>query len=425
MKKSKPKLKRELNLWQTTLIGVGVIVGAGIYALVGKAAGIAGNGVWISFLISAVVALFTGLSYAELSSIYPSDSAEYAYTKKPLGKMIAYITAFLVLVGTIMAASAVSLGFAGYLAKLLPWNVLILAALGLIVFGFIAFWKIEYSSKLTIWFSIISIIGLLIIVFIGGKFIGDVDYTFMVNGWTGVFSAAALIFFAFLGFEDLVKLSEETKNPRKTIPRALILAILISAVLYTLVSISAVSVLGYETLGLSDAPLADVANIAFGANTSLLLTIIALCATASTLLMLLIAASRAVYGFANESLLPKIFAKVHDKTRTPYYAILLVTLISVLAIFLGKIEFVANTTNFLVFITFIMINISVIILRYTNPKVKREYKIRGNIGKFPVLPLLGALFCGFMIYNLPIKEILYGCVFIVIGLILYWLFGRK
>ncbi len=425
MARKKLKLKRELNLWQCTLIGVGVIVGAGIYALVGKAAGTAGNAVWISFLLSSIVAMFTALSYAELSSMYPKDSAEYIYCKKPLGKMIAYVVAFMILIGTIIAASAVALGFGGYLAKLIPLNVIVLAAIGLIIFGYIAFRKIEVSSKITIWFSVISIIGLLIIVFIGSKYFGNVDYFTMPNGWTGVFSAAALIFFAFLGFEDLVKLSEETKNPRKTIPRALILAILICAILYTLVAVSAVGVLGYQALGSSDAPLADVANTVFGTNVSLLMIFIALCATGSTLLMLLIAASRAVYGFSCENLLPRIFSKVHKKTRTPYMAIVVVTIVSVLALLLGKIEFVANTTNFLVFVTFIMINLAVIILRFSSPKQKREYRVWVNIGKFPVIPLLGILFCGFMIYSLPIKEILYGCVVILVGLVLYWLFGRN
>ncbi len=423
--KKKLKLKRELNLWQCTLIGVGVIVGAGIYALVGKAAGTAGNAVWISFLLSSIVAMFTALSYAELSSMYPKDSAEYIYCKKPLGKMIAYVVAFMILIGTIMAASAVGLGFGGYLAKLIPLNVIVLAAIGLIVFGYIAFRKIEVSSNITIWFSVISIIGLLIIVFIGAKSFGSVDYFMMPNGWTGVFSAAALIFFAFLGFEDLVKLSEETKKPRKTIPRALILSIAICTVLYILVAGASVSVLGYEKLGQSEAPLAEVANTVFGANVSLLLTIIALFATGSTLLMLLIAASRAVYGFSCENLLPPILAKVHNKTRTPYVAILVVTIVSVLALLLGKIEFVANTTNFLVFVTFIMINLAVIILRYTDPKMRREYRVHGCIGKFPLIPFFGMLFCGFMIYNIPIKEIMYGCFVVFVGLILYWLFGKE
>ena len=436
-KKKRLKLKRELGLWQCTLIGVGVIVGAGIYALVGEAAAEAGNAVWISFLISSLVAMFTALSYAELSSMYPKDSAEYIYCKKPLGKMIAYVVAFMILIGTIIAASAVSLGFGGYLAKLVPLNVIVLAAIGLIVFGIIAFWKIEVSSNITIVFSIISIIGLLIIVALGGKYFGKVDYLSMPFGWPGIFSAGALIFFAFLGFEDLVKLSEETKNPRKTIPKALILSITICAVLYILVSVASISVLGYEKLGDSKAPLAAVANQVFGANVSLLLIIIALCATGSTLLMLLIAASRTVYGYANESLLPKMFARVHKKTRTPHIAIIIVTIVSILVALLGDIKSVANVTNFLVFITFIMINLAVIILRYTDPKMKREYKVHGSIGKLPIIPVLGMITCIIMIISMKWIKIrlfdslykvhpgVFGLLVILVGLILYWLFGRK
>ena len=282
------RLKRELGLVEATLCGVGIILGAGIYALVGKTAGMAGNAVWISFLIAAIVAAFTGLSYAELSSMFPKSGAEYVYTKKAFGKNIAFLVGWLVIVSGIIASTAVALGFAGYFAALFNTPIIPVAIALLLLSSLLLFYGIKQSVKVAVIFTLVEAAGLLLIIIVGLPYIGSVNY-FEMPSLGGVFSAAALIFFAFIGFEEMVRLSEETKKPKKTIPTALVVAIAITTIIYMLVGLSAVGILGWEALGSSDAPLADVANAALP-GTGGILSIIALFATANTVLLLLLAA---------------------------------------------------------------------------------------------------------------------------------------
>src|SRR3972149_9798419 len=236
----KVELKRQLGLLEITLSGVGIILGAGIYALLGKATGLAGNAVWLSFAFAAFVAIFTGLSYAELSSMFPKASAEHQYTKSAFNKKPAFIIGWLIIFSGIIGASTVALGFGGYFSALFKVPVLTSAFVLIVILSLLLFYGIKESA----WFAIISTLietaGLIIIIFIGLPYLGKVDYFEMPQGLAGVFEASALVFFAYTGFESIVKLSEETKDPEKTIPRGLMLSVLISVILYIMVAISAV-----------------------------------------------------------------------------------------------------------------------------------------------------------------------------------------
>lgn len=410
-------LRRDLNLFQATLCGIGVMIGAGIYALIGAAAGLAGNALWISFLIGAVVSVFTGLSYAELSSLFPKDAGEYVYTEHSLGKNIAFVVGYYVIIGAIISAAAVSIGFAGYFSNLTGFNNLILISIGLIfLLSMLNLLGIKESVNFNIVLTILAVLGLLIIIsFLPGHF-NKLDFT-MPYGVSGIFQAASLIFFAFIGFEAVVKLSEETKNPKKTIPLSLMLSLIITAVIYILVAISAISVLGWEKLSTSKAPLAEVAALAFGDKAFLILSIIALFATSGTILVILITTSRMLYGIGHE-FKSKFLSRINEKTRTPYIAVLIVMLLSMLFIFFRDIKIVASITNFTVFLTFIIVNLAVIILRYKEPKIKRVFKIPFNIGKFPVLALFGILTCLFMIVNIELIAVLWSIGLLILGFVI-------
>ena len=421
-----PHLKKELGLFTTTFYGIGIILGAGIYVLVGKAAGLAGNSVWISFLIAALIAAFTGLSYAELSSMFPRDSGEYYYAMRSFGKKIAFVTGYMVIVTGVIAAAAVSLGFSGYFSSLFNLDHLIYISIGLVLlFSIVNFIGIKQSAWLNVFFTVCGICGLLAIIAFGFKHIGRVNYLESVDGASGVLSAAALIFFAFIGFESIVKLSEETKHAKKIIPKALILSILITMVIYVLVALSAISIVGWEKLAASNAPLADVAAAAFGSKAFLVLAITALFSTANTVLILLIATSRLVYGMSESRCLPAFLSKVHPRTLTPYYAIIAVMLLTMLFGLVGDIMLVAEATNFAVFLTFAVVNLSVIILRYKEPLLKRDFRVPLNLGRFPVLPVLGALTSIFMIFHLEKKIILVGLGITALGFVFERLFRRK
>ncbi len=414
----KVELKRELGLLEITLSGVGIILGAGIYALIGKAAELAGNAVWLSFAFSALVAVFSGLSYAELSSMFPKASAEYEYTRKSFGKTLAFIVGWLIISSAVVSAAAVALGFGGYFNAVFKVPPVISGFMLIIALSFLIFYGIKESARFAIVSTLIEIAGLIIVIFIGLPYLGRVDYFEMPQGLTGVFQASALVFFAYTGFESIVKLSEETKNPEKTIPRGLMLAIVISIILYVLIAISAVSVMGWEKLGSSNAPFSDLAFAAFGNDAFILLTVIALFATSNTVLMMLLGASRIIYGMADSATLPGMLARVHNLRRTPWVAIIVTAILSVLFVFAGDIAFVANVDNFTLFVTFFVINASVIFLRYKEPDIIRPFRVPLNIGKFPVLPLFGLASCIFMLSHLEWNVILIGTVLVILGVIL-------
>ena len=417
---TKPALKRELGLFEVTMYGMGVIIGAGIYALIGKAAGLAGNSVWMSFLIGAFLAAFTGLSYAELVSMFPKAGGEYVYAEHAFGKRFAFLVGWLVVFGGIAAAATVSLGFAGYLSALLKTPI-VLAAIALIVLlSLLNVWGVKKSAIINEIGTFVEIGGLIIIAVLGFKYIGNVNYFEMAPmGFPGILSATALIFFAFLGFEDIVRLAEETKNPKKIAPLALILAIGISAVLYVLIAVTAVSVVGWQAIAQSSAPLALVAEKAFGAKAFAVLAVIGLFATLTTVLVTLVASSRILYGMSKDGGVPKIFGAVSRKYFTPWVAVLFVGVIAALFAMFEKIELVAAMTDFALFATFAIVNLALIVLRYHAPDTERRFRSPLNIGKFPVLAAIGGFASIFLIFHLETKAILAGFALIGLGILAY------
>lgn len=415
------KLKRELGLLEATMTGVGIIIGVGIYVLIGEAAALTGNSIWLSFALGAVVAALTGLSYAELSSMFPKAGAETVYTEKTFGRTWAFVVGWLIVIGGSFAAATVTLGFSSYFNDFFGTNILIVALTLTLIMSFINYWGIKESAWIAILFTIIETLGLVTIIAIGLPHIdlGKINYFDMPNGIVGVLQAAVLIFFAYLGFESITRLSEETKNAEKVIPKAILLAIAISTILYILVAMAAVSVVDWQKLAGNPAPLSLVARTAFGDNAYTILTFIALFAAANTALIMLITDSRIIYGMADSGLLPKQLSIIDSKRKTPIAAILVAMILALMAICIGDIALVANITNFTVFVTFITINLAVIWLRYDHPNIPRKFKVPVNIGQFPVLPIFGAFSCIFMITLFSIEVIIGGFAMILAGLLFY------
>jgi len=395
------KLHRTLGLFQVTICGVGIILGAGIYALIGVGAGITGNSIWLAFLISSIIAAFTGLGYAELSSIFKKDdSGEYGYVEKAFNKKVAIIIGVLVLLTGVFSSATVAIGFGGYFSKLIPggFSIILLAIFITLLATWINYTGIKESALFNAIFTAIEAIGLILIIFLGLKHLGSVNYFEMPNGITGLLKATGLVFFAFMGFETIVKLTEETKKPSKNIPWGIIYSLIISTILYILVAICAVSIMNWVKLGASTAPLAEVAAISLGSIAFIAMSIIALFSTSNTVLMTLVTTSRMVYGMAKKKVFPKFLARVNKKQKTPTPAIILTTLATIVIIFIRNIETIAYINNLFLFSTFGFINLCVIVLRYKQPKTKRPFKMPFNIGKFPVLSILGLLSCVTMLY---------------------------
>ncbi len=416
----RPKLERSLGLWTTTLIGVGIIVGAGIYALIGEGVAVAGANVWLSFLAAAIVSILTGLSYSELSSMYPKAGAEYNYIKNAFSARFGFWVGWLIIIAGFISVATVALGFGGYFSRLAGFPLMETAA-AIIVLSTIVVWLgVKQSAWIGSFFTLIEIAGLLFIIFVGLPALGSlplVDFSIPI---ASVLGAGALVFFAFIGFEDIVRMSEETKNPTKTIPRAVILAILISSVLYVLVALSAISLVGVDQLAHSKSPLADVANAAAGSKAFFALSIIALFSTGNTVLLFILAVSRIIYGMAAEKSLPGFLGHIHSKTNSPDNAVIVSGVFSLAALSIGNISFVANATGFLLFLVFISVNFSVIKLRFQKPQVERPFRVPIAIGKMPLLPLLGILACVGLIVFMPLDVIALGIGIVLIGAVLAW-----
>lgn len=418
-------LKRQFGLFGATVCVLGIIIGAGIYVIIGKAAGLTGNSLWLSFLLAALIAACTGLSYAELSSTFPYDSAEYLYSERAFkDRRFSFGISWLKMASLVIGTAAVSLGFGGYLSRLTGINFVVCALLLVAFVAALNFIGLKQALFIDFILIGIAILGLLFIIVAGAGHLGSVNYLDFQFGWDGVVSAAALIFFAYLGFENIGNLGEEVRNPKKNLPLALIISVAISTVLYVLVALVVVSVLPWQQLAQSNAPLADVMQTLIGTKTAILLSIMALGATGSTVLGLAIGGSRMLYGLAEEKQLPSLFMKV-TKKGVPYIAVLAITLLTAAFILPGDITTVAELTDFSALFIFIVVNACLIVLRYTHHHVPRTFKVPLNIGKFPIIPALGLLTSMYLLFSYSKKVFFAGITMFLVGMLLYAVFWEK
>lgn len=426
-------LERSISLAEATFYGLGIILGAGIYALIGEAAGIAGNSVWLSFVFAAVIASFTALSYCELSSIFPKCAAEYVYVKNAFSrKMFGFLMGWISLFVAMISVSAVALGFAGYFSGLFGTPIVLTAISLIAVLSIVNFFGIRESTKFNLVFTVVAVAGLVLVILMAIPYFGTIDYFSSVTpgiSLTGMLNnvaiAASLIFFAYIGFEDIANISEETVNAKSNIPKAILFALAISTILYVLVAISAVSIVPWEQLSQSAAPISLVAETALGAEAAVIFSFIALFATASTVLIILVAVSRLLYGMSRDHSLPSLISKVHSKTRTPFVSIAITSVAAMLLVLAGNLKYVAFITNFAIFVLFFMVNLAVIVLRFSKPKLERPFRIPLNIGKIPLLPVLGLLASAFMISRIEPSSIVFGTICLLLGIPAYLLLGRS
>ncbi len=422
----KPSLRREIGLFEAVAFGVGTILGAGIYALIGPASGLAGNAVWISFVIGAVISSFTGLSYAELSTMFPKAAAEYVFAREAFNSRFwAFLLGWLIVFAGVVSVSTVAIGFASYVKSYVNLPVSILA---IVLIGFLSlvnYAGIQESSRVNILFMIVEIFGLLFVTILGLSRFPSVDYLETASGTGGLLAASALIFFAYLGFEDIVNIAEEMENPEKTIPKALILSIIVATVFYVLVAVATVTLADWSQLSTSDAPLAYAVSQVLGANAFLMLSVIALFATANTVLILLVVGSRMVYGMSRDGALPLAFSKIDDRTGVPRVAIFTTMAVSMVFASIGDLRLIAGVTNFATFLIFAFVNFSLIWLRYKQPGLRRPFRVPLNIGWFPLMPFLGLISCMFLLLHISSSAMIIGFVALGLGAIVYRTLGTR
>jgi APA family basic amino acid/polyamine antiporter len=408
---------------EVTASGVGIIIGAGIYVLLGAATAEAGNAVWLSFLVAAVLCGLTGLSYAELASMFPNAGAEYDYTRRVFPARLAFLVGWTMTVGLMVAAAAISVGFAHYLQYFLDVPLVAAAVALLVIDTAIAFSGIGRSARLTLALSALQVGGLLFVVVIGASHIGDRNLLSDATT-SGVLGGAALVFFAFIGFDEVITLAEETRNPTQVIPRALFASLGISALLYMVVAIAAISVLGAPVLAESNRPLADVMAHVLGGNAEGVVAVIALLTTTNTSLLALTAASRLTYGMADGGALPRAARRVSRRTGAPTVGILVAAVGAIAFALLGDLTFVASVTDFAVYAVFLAVNAAVIILRRTAPDAIRPFRIPGAIRGIPVIPVAGSIAAFAMVPQLEGRSLWLGGALLAVGLLARELLDR-
>jgi APA family basic amino acid/polyamine antiporter len=411
------RFNRVLGLRHLTASGIGVIIGAGIYVLLGPATQAAGGLVWASFLVAGLLSALTAFSYMELASMFPSAGSEHEFARQVFPRWVSFTTGWAMMLALIVAASTVSLGFARYLQLFIDIDVRIGALFLLLLVSFIAVSGMKRASWLIIAFSSIQVGGLILVIVLGVDHVGDVNLL-QGKGVSGVLAGSALIFFAFIGFDEVITLSEETIDARRTVPRALFIALALSTFLYVLVAIVSVSVLGANELALSNQPLTDVVRDAVGGGAVNVVTAIALVTTFNTTLLVVTAASRMMYGMASKGDLPLWFGSIRNHS-SPRNSVVAALCGSSALLILGDIHRLAAATDALIYLMFLLVNVIVIVLRFRRPDDDRPFRIPCGLGQVPILPVLGVLATVVMASQLEKASITLAVALTAIGPVLF------
>lgn len=369
-----PTLRRSLSLPMVTLYGMGTILGAGIYVLIGEVAGVAGPRAPLAFLVAAVLAGFSAFAYAELSSRFPKSAGEAIYIQEGMGwRWLSIVVGLMVILVGMVSSATIAKGFVGYLHVFIQVPEPLALSILVIILGLIAWWGIRESVFIASVFSLVEVFGLLLIIWVGWDCIdklpamwaevkSNTDGRFL----PGVLLGAFLAFYAFIGFEDMVNVAEEVKQPRRTLPVAIILVLLLTTLLYVAVSLVAVLAVPPAELSGQGAPLAYIYEINTGRK-PVIITFIGMFAVVNGALIQIIMASRILYGMSRQGWLPAVIGSVHPMTHTPHIATLLVIGgILAFALWLPLVT-LAKTTSFITLLIFSLINLALIRVKLRDP----------------------------------------------------------
>lgn len=450
------ELKRSLGAVNLVLLGIGCIIGAGIFVRTGTAAALhAGPAVMLSFVIAGIICGLAGLCYAELASVLPVSGSAYTYSYTTLGEFAAWIMGSLLLLEYGLAASVVAVGWSGYVVSFLadlglvippeltaPMGQVVTTAGGsvtgifnvpaaLIVLALACLLILGVSESATVNNIIVAIKVIVILAFIviGAFFVDPKNWTPFIPeptgvpgefGWGGVLRAATIVFFAYIGFEAVSTAGQEAKNPKRDLPIGIIGSLLICTVLYMCTAAVLTGVVPYTRLN-SAAPVADAVN-AFGAEWKWLAVAIkvgAIAGLTSVILVLMYGQTRIFYTMSRDGLLPSGLAKVHPKYQTPWINTLVTALIVSTGAGLFDINTIGDLTSVGTLAAFAIVCVSVIWLRRTRPDLERGFKVP----LYPVVPVLGIVSCLFLILQVETRVQHFFLIFLVVAVVCYFLYG--
>lgn len=392
-----PQLKRTAGVWQLMLYGLGSMLGSGVYVLIGKAAGLVGNAVWLSFIVALVAALMTALSYASIGSRHPrAGGAAYVTQRAYHIPVLSFVVGLALACSGLASVATQSKAFAENMVSLMGGATVPIEFLALgfiLVLAGIVFRGIQESMWANVVCTLVEASGLLIVVFVGMSYWGTVDLLEVPPEKADsslaflVMLGSVLTFFAFIGFEDTINVAEEVVDPQRTIPLALMTATLIAALLYIAVAVTAVSVVPWRELSTAPAPLSMVMEKAAPGFPSWIMIAITLFAVANTALVNYVTASRLIYGMSRQGLLPERLGAIHASRQTPHIAVFALLAVLVPLSLAGSIQDLAAATVLLLLFVFAVVNGALAILKLRTGEKPGAFEV-------PLfVPIFGAFVC--------------------------------
>lgn len=411
---NRSELLRVLTLKDAVGIGLGAIIGAGIFVVTGVAAGVAGPAFIIGLIIAGIVAGFNGLSSAQLAAVYPQSGGTYEYGYRILNPAFGFSAGWMFLISKLSAAGVVAIGFGSYFYQLVPVSSPMVLSITAVIFLTIAnYFGIKKAGALNLIIIGITLLSLLYFVFSGIPQIDAGNFQpFNPFGISGIAEASALLFFAFTGYARIATLAEEVKEPEKTIPRAVIITIISAIILYAAVSYVAIGVIGTEQMSGSKSPLQVAANVLNTPGIKIIITLGASTAMLGVLLSQILGISRMMLAMGRRKDLPKIFAKVHNEFKVPHIGIIITGLIILFITIAGSFEFIVRAASFSILIYYSITNIAAL----KQPKAEQRF------GK--IISILGLIGCLVMSVSLPVEVILIGVGLLLAGFIVRWIFHK-
>ncbi|HLV42374.1 MAG TPA: APC family permease [Brumimicrobium sp.] len=416
MKNSKDAtLLRSLTLKDAVGIGLGAIIGAGIFVVTGIAAGVSGPAFLVGLLIAGIIATFNALSSAQLASKYPLSGGTYEYGYILINPAFGFSAGWMFLVSKLAGAGFVAIGFGSYFYQLIPiGSPLIYSVSAVILLTLANYFGIKKAGLLNLVIVSVTLFSLLYLGFSGIPEVNlDNFKPFAPFGIPGIAEAAALLFFAFTGYGRIATLAEEVAEPRKTIPKAIIITIVTAIILYALISVVAIGVIGTENMASSASPLQVVADALSTPALSTIITIGASTAMLGVLLSQILGISRVMLAMGRRSDLPPVFKNIHDRYRVPHIGIFATGLIILLLTLFGSFEFIVRAATFTILLYYSITNVAAL-------KQVKEDRMYGR-----TVPTLGLMGCLAMSFSLPLTVILSGIGLLLVGFLLRFLIHKK
>ncbi|MCX7569898.1 amino acid permease [Tumebacillus sp. DT12] len=435
-------LKRALGAFDLTLLGIGAIIGTGIFVLTGQGALTAGPALILSFILAGLACGFAALCYAEFASTVPVSGSVYTYTYATMGEFPAWVIGWDLILEYALAVSAVSVGWSGYFQSLISGFGLrvpaalsaapgavkgvttffnLPAALIVLLITFLLSRGVRESTRINNIMVVIKVAVVLLFIVVGVGYVQPENWQpFMPFGVNGIFQAAALVFFAFIGFDAVASAAEETRDPARDLPRGILWSLAICTLLYVIVSAIMTGIVPYPQFEGVDHPVSLALQVAGQNWVAGFIDLGAILGITTVLLVMTYGQTRIFFAMSRDGLLPKMFSTVHPKYRTPYGSTWMVGTVSALVGGLVPLGQLAELVNIGTLAAFTLISIAVLVLRRTRPELPRAFRVPGS----PVVPLLAVIFCVFLMLQLAWLTWAAFVIWLLIGLVIYFVYSR-